>query len=220
MQSTQDSVWDTIDTQQTLVPFLLNLLLQKVEWYCSWVKKGECRIQIPTWKTVAKIYWAPLVDVKCTTIITSTMYTLSHQMLTRRLRIQEVGNSLAVQRLGLGAFTAVGPGSIPGQGTKILHAAYCVQKKKKSKYIYICSYFLGVFWWVAYPCLLMLSYNSSCTLLLYICLSHWIVIICTCLHLSEWAIERHTPFFFTQYQEHSWCSTKDCWLTEWNLGVW
>ena len=29
------------------------------------------------------------------------------------------GNSLVVQWLGLSAFTAVGPGSIPGQGTRI-----------------------------------------------------------------------------------------------------
>ena len=32
------------------------------------------------------------------------------------------GNSLAAQWLRLGAFTAVGQGSIPGQGTKILQA--------------------------------------------------------------------------------------------------
>ena len=32
------------------------------------------------------------------------------------------GNSLMVPWLGLGAFTAVGPGSIPGQGTKIPQA--------------------------------------------------------------------------------------------------
>ena len=29
------------------------------------------------------------------------------------------GNSLVVQGLGLSAFTAVGPGSIPGKGTRI-----------------------------------------------------------------------------------------------------
>ena len=51
------------------------------------------------------------------------------------------GNSLAVQGLGLGAFTAVGPGSIPGQGTKIPQATWHSQKnffnkirlKKKNK---------------------------------------------------------------------------------------
>ena len=36
-----------------------------------------------------------------------------------------------VQGLGLCAFTAEGPGSIPGWGTKILQAAWCSQKKKK-----------------------------------------------------------------------------------------
>ena len=40
-----------------------------------------------------------------------------------------IGNSLAVQWLGLHAFTAMGPGSIPGRGTKISQAA----KKLKSK---------------------------------------------------------------------------------------
>ena len=37
-----------------------------------------------------------------------------------------------VQWTGLCTFTAVGPGSIPGQGTKIPHAA-CNQKKPKTK---------------------------------------------------------------------------------------
>ena len=43
------------------------------------------------------------------------------------------GSSLAVQWLGLGAFTAVDPGSIPGWGTKILQAAWGGQKKKKER---------------------------------------------------------------------------------------
>ena len=41
-----------------------------------------------------------------------------------------LGNSLAVQGLGLHTFTAEGLGSIPGQGTKILQAV--PGKKKKS----------------------------------------------------------------------------------------
>ena len=40
------------------------------------------------------------------------------------------GNSLAVQWLGLRAFTAEGPGSIPGRGTKIPQAAWCGKKQK------------------------------------------------------------------------------------------
>ena len=43
-----------------------------------------------------------------------------------------MGNSLAVQWLGLGAFTAKGTGWIPGQGTKILRAVWRSQKKKKN----------------------------------------------------------------------------------------
>ena len=38
-----------------------------------------------------------------------------------------------VQWLGLGAFTAKGPGSIPGWGTKNPQATWCGQKKKKKK---------------------------------------------------------------------------------------
>ena len=41
------------------------------------------------------------------------------------------GNSLAVQWLGLRAFIAMGPGSIPGEGTKITQAVRRSQKKKK-----------------------------------------------------------------------------------------
>ena len=43
------------------------------------------------------------------------------------------GNSLAVQWLGLGTFTAEGPGSIPGWGTKILQAKWHGQKTKTNK---------------------------------------------------------------------------------------
>ena len=42
------------------------------------------------------------------------------------------GNSLAVQWLGLPAFTAEGAGSIPGQGTKV-PASLAGQPKKKKK---------------------------------------------------------------------------------------
>ena len=41
------------------------------------------------------------------------------------------GNSLVVQWLALCAFTAEGPGSIPGQGTKILQAMMTPRKKKE-----------------------------------------------------------------------------------------
>ena len=51
-------------------------------------------------------------------------------------------NSLVVQWLGLGAFTVMAPGSVPGWGTKILQAAQRGQKRKQNKttkniYIYI-----------------------------------------------------------------------------------
>ena len=44
------------------------------------------------------------------------------------------GNSLTVQWLGLGTFTAEGPSSIPGQGTKNLRAMQCGQKKPQNSY--------------------------------------------------------------------------------------
>ena len=42
-----------------------------------------------------------------------------------------VGNSLAVQWLALGSFTAMGPGLIPGWGTKIPQVTWPKKKKKK-----------------------------------------------------------------------------------------
>ena len=45
---------------------------------------------------------------------------------------EQHGKSLAVQWLGLHPSTARGTGSIPGQGTKILHTAHHSQKKKKN----------------------------------------------------------------------------------------
>ena len=41
------------------------------------------------------------------------------------------GNSLVIQWLELSTFTAVGPGSILGQGTEIQQATQCNHKKKK-----------------------------------------------------------------------------------------
>ena len=51
---------------------------------------------------------------------------------TRIVR-NNTGNSLAVQWLGLGAFTAVGPRSILGRGTEIPQDTKRSQKKKKKK---------------------------------------------------------------------------------------
>ena len=42
----------------------------------------------------------------------------------------KIGNSLAVQWLKFGAFTAVGPGLIPARGSKIPQAARCGQNKQ------------------------------------------------------------------------------------------
>ena len=57
------------------------------------------------------------------------------------------------QWLGLGAFSAEGPGSVLGQGTKMLQAVQHVQKinyklkkkfKKKMWYIYIIEYYTAI----------------------------------------------------------------------------
>ena len=45
-----------------------------------------------------------------------------------RIKGDDIGTSLVVQLLGLHAFTAEGPGSIPGWGTKILQAAGVAKK--------------------------------------------------------------------------------------------
>ena len=47
-----------------------------------------------------------------------------------KIKTDPLGNSPAVQWLGLGAFTARGVGSIPGWGTKIPQAMQCGQKTK------------------------------------------------------------------------------------------
>ena len=47
------------------------------------------------------------------------------------LKNEPSGNSLAIQWLGLHALPAEGPGSIPGQGTKIPQAVWWGQEKKK-----------------------------------------------------------------------------------------
>ena len=50
-----------------------------------------------------------------------------------------VGTSLAVQWLRLHTPSAEGTGSIPGQGTKILHAVWHGQKKKKVCNLVFCN---------------------------------------------------------------------------------
>ena len=54
-------------------------------------------------------------------------------------RIRRLRTSLAVQWLRLHATTAGGTGSIPGQGTKIPHATWQGQKKKKFKKTQCCQ---------------------------------------------------------------------------------
>ena len=52
-----------------------------------------------------------------------------------------LGNSLAVQWLGLLAFTAEGAGSVPGWGTEIPQAKLCSAAKKKETNLLILIFF-------------------------------------------------------------------------------
>ena len=54
-----------------------------------------------------------------------------YKLKTAKKKKNSIGNSLVVRWLGLCAFAAEDPGSIPGRGTKVLQAVWCVQKKKK-----------------------------------------------------------------------------------------
>ena len=58
---------------------------------------------------------------------------VSNFCLLEAIKDKTPGNSLAVQGLGLPAFTAEGAGLMPGQGTKVPQAVWHGQKKKKDK---------------------------------------------------------------------------------------
>ena len=60
--------------------------------------------------------------------LSRTVISLTFSLL---FKIQALGTSLAVQWLGLCAFTAEGAGSIPGWGTKVLQATWHGHKKQK-----------------------------------------------------------------------------------------
>ena len=50
------------------------------------------------------------------------------------------GNSLAIQWLGLGSYAAMGPESIPGQGTKLQQAVEPSQNQKKKIFFKLFSF--------------------------------------------------------------------------------
>ena len=62
--------------------------------------------------------------------ILSNFLSIEDKRQNSKHRSNRRGNSLAVQCLGLCAFTAEGAGSIPGWGTKIPQASRCGQKEK------------------------------------------------------------------------------------------
>ena len=60
-----------------------------------------------------------------------------HQRQNGSLRNGVSQKSLVAQRLGFPTFTAKGPGSIPGQGTKIRQAMWYSKKRKMIKAVII-----------------------------------------------------------------------------------
>ena len=56
------------------------------------------------------------------------------------LKLPLLGTFLVVQWLRLHASTAGGMGSIPGWGTKMLHALQCGKKKKKNCHYFVIFY--------------------------------------------------------------------------------
>ena len=72
-------------------------------------------------------------------------------------------NSLVVQRLGLGAFTVKGPGSVPGQGTEIPQAP---QRGQKNKIKYLLQTEISNKWrkWIKVPIFLFFQKPSPLNL--------------------------------------------------------
>ena len=64
----------------------------------------------------------------------------------KRVKNKKLGNTLAVQWLGLRAFTAEGPHSIPGRGTKIPQAVWHGQQKKMKRKKEIVCLLLSNYW--------------------------------------------------------------------------
>ena len=52
-------------------------------------------------------------------------------MVSNFFKMVNLGTSLIVQLLGLGAFTAMALGSVPSQGTKLFHVMWPKRKKEK-----------------------------------------------------------------------------------------
>ena len=82
-------------------------------------------------KNKHRINWKTRFEMAINTYV--SIITLNVNGLNASIKRHRVENSLAVQWLGLCASTAVGMGSLPGQGTKIPQATWHSQKKKKKK---------------------------------------------------------------------------------------
>ena len=83
------------------------------------------------WTRCRNQEWLLILAYAIRQVMVHTLYWDGEEFWRKRFAI--LGNSLAVQQLGLQAFTAKGPSSISGSGTKIPQAAWCHQKKKKKK---------------------------------------------------------------------------------------
>ena len=100
-------------------------------------------LKFPFWGSTAKLAWISfsfftvlqkedsfLLQILAASAYDIFSFLIKSRTFTFSLKGSTLGNSLAVQWLGLHALTAEGPGSIPGWGTKIPQAVQCDQKNK------------------------------------------------------------------------------------------
>ena len=91
-------------------------------WWATVQGASKNRTRLNNWAK-HKIKWSQQVSPTLIWLVS-----LSEEEIRKREKAPCLGNSLAVQWLGLHAFTAEGAGSIPGWGTKIPKA---VERSKK-----------------------------------------------------------------------------------------
>ena len=127
-----------------------------------------------------------------------------------------MGNSLVVQWLRLGAFTAEGPGSIRGWGTKIPQATWWHSQKKKKKPIWQSLPFNWSIWpftfnmiinMIGFKSVILYFYLSRCfaPLFFFSCLLFGWVLFMIPFYLHYWIISYTSfPFSFLSFSSCSW----------------
>ena len=85
-----------------------------------------------------------MVSVLISTYILGCFSLWQKYFIIKKIFLSYLGNSLAVQWLGLQAFPAEGLGSIPGRGAKILQATG-TSKKKEKRYPSVCYWVKNIY---------------------------------------------------------------------------